>query len=173
MVSRPRILEPMRYWLMKSEPSEFSIHDLARDQTAVWDGVRNYQARNFMKDMRLGDRIVCYHSNAKAETGAVGLMAVTKEAYPDPTQFDATSEYLDLRATRGRPRWVAIEVGFLATFKSVITLNTLRTFPELKSSRLLMPGNRLSVLPLTDVEYHAIVVAGQGTRHISPTYHND
>jgi predicted RNA-binding protein with PUA-like domain len=139
----------MNYWLMKSEPEEFSIEDLARVKREPWSGVRNYQARNYMRDgMRRGDGILFYHSNC-AEPGVVGLAKVASEAYPDPTQFDPESDYHDPRSTPDNPRWLLVDVGFVRRFKRTVSLDELRGHAEaLGDFPLLRRGNRLSVLPV-------------------------
>jgi len=148
----------MRYWLMKSEPSEFSIDDLARAraQTTPWVGVRNYQARNFMRDgMRLGDRAFFYHSSC-AEPGIAGIVEVSKAAYPDETQFDPKSEYYDPAATYEKPRWVNVDVTLIKKTK-LISLQQLRACPQLASMRILQRGNRLSITPVDPKEWAFIL----------------
>ena len=139
----------MRYWLMKSEPDEFSIEDLAcapRHRTA-WFGVRNYQARNFMRDqMQIGDRVLFYHSSC-AEPGIAGLAEVCARAYPDETQFDRKSKYYDAKATRDNPRWVNVEVKFVKKTR-LLGLAELREHKALAGMRLLAHGNRLSITPV-------------------------
>ena len=144
----------MRYWLMKSEPHEFSIDDLARAarQTAPWFGVRNYQARNFMRDeMRLGDRVLFYHSSC-AEPGIAGIAEVVSKAYPDATQFDRKSPYFDSKATRQAPRWFNVDVKWVRK-TPVIGLAELRRHAELAGMRLLARGNRLSITPVEPKEW--------------------
>ena len=149
----------MQYWLMKTEPSEFSIEDLKRapQQTAPWDGVRNYQARNHMRDgMKLGDRILFYHSST-APTAVVGTATVAREAYPDESAWNKKSEYYDKRSTPANPVWVRVDVKFESEFPVPITLAELRTLPELKNMMLLRKGMRLSVQPVAPAEFQAIV----------------
>jgi len=149
----------MRYWLMKTEPSEFSLEDLKRapKQTAPWDGVRNYQARNHMRDgMKLGDRILFYHSSTDP-TAIVGTATVAREAYPDDSAWDRKSEYFDKRSTPERPVWVRVDVKFESEFAVPLTLAELRTIPELKDMVLLRKGMRLSVQPVTSPEFNAIL----------------
>ena len=147
----------MRYWLMKSEPDEMSIDDLAcapRQRTA-WFGVRNYQARNFMRDqMQIGDEVLFYHSSC-AEPGIAGLAEVCAEAYPDETQFDRKGKYYDAKATRDEPRWVNVEVKFLKKTR-LIGLAELRQHKELAGMRLLARGNRLSITPVDPAEWKFI-----------------
>ena len=147
----------MRYWLIKSEPSEFSIDDLARAsmQTTPWFGVRNFQARNFMRDqMRLKDRAFFYHSSC-AEPGIAGIVEVTKLAYPDETQFDAKSPYFDPKSDSLAPRWVNVDVT-LVRKTGFLPLAALRTYPELKGLRILERGNRLSITPVDPAHWKFI-----------------
>ena len=139
----------MRYWLMKSEPAEFSIDDLAQApyQTAPWFGVRNYQARNFMRDdMRVGDRVFFYHSSCP-EPGIAGIAEVVSPASPDATQFDRKSPYFDAKATRAAPRWFSVKVK-LVRKTPIIGLPELRRHPDLAGMRVLARGNRLSITPV-------------------------
>ena len=147
----------MRYWLMKSEPDEFSIDDLARAprHSAVWFGVRNYQARNFMRDqMQVGDQVLFYHSSC-AEPGIAGLAEVCAKARPDETQFDRKSKYYDPKATRELPRWVSVEVKFMKKTR-LLGLVELRRHKELAAMRLLARGNRLSITPVDPDEWKFI-----------------
>jgi len=148
----------MQYWLMKSEPDEVSIDDAlaAPDSTVAWFGVRNYQARNFMRDaMRVGDGILFYHSSCE-EPGIAGLAEVASTPYPDETQFDPKSKYFDPKATRENPRWMLVEVR--ATQKTrLITLPELRSLPELADMQILRKGNRLSITPVTAAEWRCII----------------
>ena len=147
----------MRYWLMKSEPDEFSIDDLAKASRkgAPWTGVRNYQARNFMRDeMRVGDGVLFYHSSC-AEPGIAGLAEVSRAAYPDATQFDPKSDYYDEKSARDNPRWLHVDVRFVAKTR-VVPLAALRNHRELAGMRLLQRGNRLSITPVTAAEWKFI-----------------
>lgn len=147
----------MRYWLMKSEPSECSVDDVLAmpEQTVAWYGVRNYQARNFMWDqMRLGDGVFFYHSNC-AEPGIVGLAEVCRLAYPDQTQFDPQGKYFDPKATSERPRWMNVDVRVLRKTR-LVGLAELRRQPELERMRILQRGNRLSITPLDPAEWRFI-----------------
>ncbi len=147
----------MRYWLMKSEPDEFSIDDLERAGREPWTGVRNYQARNFMRDlMRPGDGVLFYHSSC-AKPGVVGLAEVASTAYPDPTQFDSDSEYFDPKSSPQQPRWVLVEVAFRRKLTRPIPLSRLRQEPALADFALLQRGNRLSILPLTAAQWKLIL----------------
>lgn len=147
----------MRYWLMKSEPDELSIDDLARapGQRTAWFGVRNYQARNFMRDMmRVGDAVLFYHSSC-AEPGVAGLAEVCAPAYPDATQFDRKSKYYDAKSVRDNPRWVNVEVKFV-TKTRLLGLAELRQHKELAGMRMLARGNRLSITPVEPREWKFI-----------------
>jgi predicted RNA-binding protein with PUA-like domain len=143
----------MKYWLMKSEPDVFSIDDLARDRTTTWEGVRNYTARNFMRDeMSLGDLVLYYHSNAKP-SGVAGVAKVSRKAYPDPTQFDAKGDYFDAGSTPAEPRWLMVEVEFVEKFAEVLSLETLKATPELSKMAVVQKGQRLSVQPVLRAEF--------------------
>jgi predicted RNA-binding protein with PUA-like domain len=144
----------MRYWLMKSEPDELSIDDLARSarRTTPWFGVRNYQARNFMRDeMRPGDGVLFYHSSC-AEPGIAGIAEIVSNAYPDATQFDRRIPYFDPKATREAPRWFSVDVKCVRKTR-VIGLPELRRHPELAGMRVLARGNRLSITPVEPLEW--------------------
>ena len=148
----------MRYWLMKSEPDEMSIDDLARAprQTTAWFGVRNYVARNFMRDdMKLGDRAFFYHSSCP-EPGIAGIVEVSKLAYPDASQFDSKGRYFDAKATREVPRWFNVDVKFIEKTR-LILLPELRAHLELKNLITLQRGNRLSITPVEAADWNFIV----------------
>ena len=148
----------MQYWLMKSEPDEISIDDAlaAPGSTVPWTGVRNYQARNFMRDaMCIGDGVLFYHSSC-AEPGIAGIAEVASTPYPDDTQFDPNSKYYDLKATRENPRWMLVDVR-AATKTRLLSLNELRSIPELADMQILKRGNRLSITPVTPAEWRCIV----------------
>ena len=149
----------MNYWLMKSEPSCFSMDDLQRapHQTSPWDGVRNYQARNFMRDsMCLGDQAFFYHSSCNPP-GIVGIIEVVRTAYPDYTAFDPQSEHPDPKSTPEHPRWCMVDVHFCSRFEHMITLDRLKQSPELAQMQLLKKGNRLSILPIRAYEWQFIL----------------
>ncbi|GAA0694438.1 putative RNA-binding protein with PUA-like domain [Dyella sp. SG562] len=147
----------MNHWLMKSEPDAFSIDDLKRKGKEAWDGVRNYQARNYMRDgMRKGDKVFFYHSNC-AEPGIVGVAEVVTEAYPDPTQFDPKSNYFDPGSSRDNPRWMLVEVKFVKKLKRTISLKELQADPALAEMPLVRKGNRLSVMPVAAAEWRHIL----------------
>lgn len=143
----------MKYWLMKSEPEVFSIDDLEKRHTSLWDGVRNYQARNFMmKDMAVGDQILFYHSSA-TPPGIAGLAKVVAPAEPDPTQFDKKSEYYDPKATLVKPVWFAVRTGFVEKFRQLLPLDEVRKQKALAKMLLLKRGQRLSIQPVTEKEF--------------------
>jgi predicted RNA-binding protein with PUA-like domain len=147
----------VNHWLMKSEPDTFSIDDLKRKKREAWDGVRNYQARNFMRDgMRVGDGVLFYHSNC-AEPGIAGLAEVASDAYPDPSQFDPKSKYFDPGSSRDNPRWMLVDVKFVKKLKRTITLDELKNHPALASMTLLRKGNRLSVMPVEAADWTYIL----------------
>jgi predicted RNA-binding protein with PUA-like domain len=144
-----------RHWLMKSEPETFSIDALKAKGVAGWDGVRNYQARNFMKEMRVGDEVLFYHSNAKP-SGVAGLATVAKTAYPDPSQFDPKSDYHDPKAAPDAPIWFQVDLRFKAKLPRLLSLDELRGVPALASMPL-FHRSRLSVQPVTPAQYATIV----------------
>jgi len=148
----------MGYWLMKSEPTTFSIQDLAKasKRTTCWDGVRNYQARNFMRAMKIGDQVLFYHSNADPPA-IVGIAEIVREAYPDHTAFDPKDGHYDPKSRIDRPTWDMVDLRLVRIFSSPLTLDTLRQQPRLKNMELLRKGSRLSVQPVRVNEWHAIV----------------
>jgi predicted RNA-binding protein with PUA-like domain len=144
----------MRYWLMKSEPHDVSIDDLAArpDLPIAWTGVRNYQARNFMRDqMAIGDQALFYHSGC-ADIGVVGIVEIVSNAYPDPTQFQSGSHYFDPKATQETPRWVSVDIRFVSKGRYV-PLSALRAAPELAELRILAKGSRLSITPVERADF--------------------
>jgi predicted RNA-binding protein with PUA-like domain len=146
--------------MMKSEPGAFSIDDLKRKKTALWDGVRNYQARNFMmKDMQLGDEALFYHSNANP-SAAVGVMVISGTAEPDPTQFDPQDSHYDPKATPGKPIWYCVRVTFKSKFKRAVSLQEMRSYKVLQRMVLLKKGSRLSIQPVTKTEFEFICDLG-------------
>ena len=150
-----------RYWLMKSEPGEYSLDDLKNepDQTEHWDGVRNYQARNFMRDdMQVGDGVLFYHSGKKPEV--VGTARVVRTSYPDHTAWDPDNSHFDPKSTPHNPIWFMVDVKFASEFDTPIPLKSLRDVPALKDMTLLRRGNRLSVMPVTKKEFDTIVKLG-------------
>jgi predicted RNA-binding protein with PUA-like domain len=147
----------MRYWLMKSEPDEASIDHLAHapKETLPWTGVRNYQARNFMRDgMQIGDGVLFYHSSCP-QPGIAGIATVSSAAYPDPTQFDSASHYYDPRSSPEKPRWLLVDVHFVKK-TPLIALASLRDHPELADMQVLARGNRLSITPVTEAQWRFI-----------------
>ena len=148
----------MAYWLMKSEPDAFSIDDLRTRKTEPWSGVRNYQVRNMMRDeMRVGDQAFFYHSSCEVP-GIYGLMTIASGAYPDPTQFDPKSDYYDAQSKRGEPRWLLVDVKFKRKLAHPVTLAQLREQEKkLQGLRLLAPGNRLSVVPVSKEHWDHIL----------------
>ncbi len=149
----------MNYWLMKSEPEAFSIDDLQSrpNQTEPWDGVRNYQARNFMRDdMQEGDQVFFYHSNC-AEPGIVGIMEVAGKSYPDPTAFDPQSKYVDAKSSPAQPRWFLVDVKYLRHTRRTISLAELKEHDPLENMPLVRKGNRLSIMPVTKEQWDYIL----------------
>ncbi|WP_085215317.1 EVE domain-containing protein [Methylomagnum ishizawai] len=149
----------MNYWLMKSEPGEFGIDDLERrpGQTEPWDGVRNYQARNMMRDqMQPGDRVFFYHSNCE-QPGIVGLAEIARAAYPDPTAFDPEHKHYDPKSRPEQPAWLMVDVRFVRKLKRTLTLAELKERPELDGLALLRRGNRLSILPVSPEQWDFIL----------------
>lgn len=151
-------MAPKRYWLMKSEPSTFSIDDLARssNQTTCWDGVRNYQARNFMRSMAVGDQVLFYHSNTDPPA-VVGTAEVVKTAYHDSTQFDKRNKHYDSESKPAKPRWDMVDIRYVRKFARPLTLDELRAQIKLKDMPLLKKGSRLSVQPVTLLEWRHII----------------
>lgn len=147
----------MAYWLMKSEPDAFSIDDLERVSTEPWDGIRNYQARNMIRDeMKPGDRAFFYHSNTKVP-GIVGIMEIVSEPKPDPTAFDPDEKYHDPKSDPDKPRWYLVDVKYIRHTKRVIPLTELKADPALEEMPLVRRGNRLSVMPVTEEQFEHIV----------------
>ena len=146
----------MNFWLMKSEPDEFSIDALAKRKTEPWSGVRNYQARNHLREMRVGDGVLFYHSSCEVP-GVAGLATVASAAYPDPTQFDPRSDYFDAKSDRAAPRWSLVDVKFKRKLQRVIPLAELKDKRELTGLILIRPGNRLSVSPVSRAHWDFIL----------------
>ena len=147
------------HWLLKSEPDVFGYADLARRRNEPWNGVRNYQARNFLRAMQAGDLCLFYHSQAKP-SGVAGVARVLHSAVPDNLQFDVQSPYYDPRSTPDNPRWSMVEVEAVAALPHFLSLDALRELPELSGLRLLQKGTRLSVMPVTASEFRVIVTTG-------------
>lgn len=149
----------MAYWLMKSEPEEFSIDDLRNRprRTEPWDGVRNYQARNMMRDeMRKGDQVFFYHSNCETP-GIAGIAKIVREGYPDPTAFDPRDKHFDPKSAPDNPRWFLVDVQFVRKLKRVIPLSELKAEPALEDLQLVRRGNRLSIMPVTKKQWDHIL----------------
>lgn len=151
-----------KFWLIKSEPNVFSLDDLkkSKNQTTGWDGVRNYQARNFMRDeMKNGDQVLFYYSSTDPNA-IVGVCEVVKECYPDHTQFDSKSDHFDPKADPKNPTWIMVDIKFVKEFKNPVTLDAIRANPKLKNMRLIQRGNRLSVMPVEKSEFDEIAKMG-------------
>ncbi|MEG5031686.1 EVE domain-containing protein [Microcoleus sp. AT3-D2] len=146
----------MNYWLMKSEPDVYSIADLKGDRTSIWDGVRNYQARNFMREMSRGDLVFFYHSNTKIP-GIVGLVRVVETGIADPSQFDMNSEYYDPKSPFDAPRWQTVRVEFVEEFAKLISLDELKQKFSADEIWVVRKGNRLSVMPVSEVAAEKIL----------------
>ena len=149
----------MSYWLFKTEPDAYSISDLAAepDKTTLWDGIRNYQARNMLRDqVKKGDKVFIYHSSCK-DVGIVGTARVVRASYPDPTQFDPKEKYYDPKSMPDNPRWYTVDIKHLKTFKRLIPLAELKTVSALADMTLLKKGNRLSILPVSEAQWQTIV----------------
>lgn len=151
---------PKQYWLMKSEPDVYSIDDLERDGSTFWEGVRNYKARNNMREMKIGDEVIFYHSNAKPPT-AVGIARVCKEAYPDKFQFDKKSKYYDARSDPDDPRWDLVDIEFVAKFDHPVPLKDVKDDPNLRDMELVRYG-RLSVQSVKKKEFDYVKKMGRG-----------
>lgn len=146
----------MAFWLMKSEPNDYSIDDLQRDRREPWDGIRNYQARNMMRDdMKIGDRILFYHSGCKIP-GVVGIAKVASKPYPDPTQFDKKAKYYDAKSSKEDPRWILVDVAFVKKLSRVITLSEIKAEKSLQGMILTRKGNRLSITPVEKKHFDKI-----------------
>jgi predicted RNA-binding protein with PUA-like domain len=149
----------MKRWLFKSEPSEFSFDDLwaSKGRTTRWEGLRNYQVRNFLRDeVHAGDELLFYHSSADP-TGVVGLCKVVREAYPDPTQFDAKHPQFDAKSERADPRWLAVDIQATRRLERVVTLAQIKASARLKGLRAVQPGSRLSITPVTEAEWNEVL----------------
>lgn len=153
-----------RYWLMKSEPDVYSIDDLERDGSECWEGVRNYQARNFMREMAEGDLALFYHSNAKPP-GVTGICRISRAAYPDDTQFDPKGKYYDPKSKKEDPRWSMVDVAFVEKFDEVVSLQALKDDPTLEGMKVIQKGSRLSVQPLEKAHFKRVLkMAGAKTK---------
>lgn len=146
-----------KYWLVKSEPNAYSIDDLVKDRKTHWDGVRNYQARNFMRDdMKIGDKVLFYHSNADP-TAVVGICEVVKEGYPDFTAFDPEDKHFDPKSKEDNPTWIMIDIKIENKFVRPVTLEEIKENSKLQNMRLVQRGNRLSVMPAEKKEFDEII----------------
>ena len=149
------------YWLIKSEEACYSIDDMKKDKKTAWSGIRNYQARNcILKDMKVGDSALFYHSNGKP-SGAVGVVKVASKPYPDPTQFDKKDEHFDPKACKDKPIWYVVDVKFVKKFKNPVTLPQIKNDPKLKGIAVAQTGNRLSVMPISEKHYEYISSLGK------------
>jgi predicted RNA-binding protein with PUA-like domain len=152
-----------QYWLFKSEPNAYSFDDLVRDRVAEWDGVRNFQVRNWLKDdIKAGDRVLFYHSTTPP-VGVVGTARVVRDGYPDHTAWDPASEHPDPRSTPDKPIWYMVDIEPERKFDEIVTLDEMRTVPELRDMMTLKRGNRFSITPVTKEEFDTIVRLGTGT----------
>jgi len=151
----------MNHWLLKSEPGAYSIQDLERDGSTHWDGVRNYQARNTLRDqMKVGDLVLFYHSNVEP-MAVVGTATVTKAGYPDHTALDMSSHHYDPKSTPDNPIWYMVDIGYRSTFKRPVTLNEMKDDPTLAGMMLTRKGSRLSVQPVSEDHFQRIVALGE------------
>lgn len=146
----------MNYWLMKTEPDCYSIDDLKRQKVGTWDGVRNFQARNFIKEMKVGDQVFIYHSSAKT-IGIVGLAEVARDAYPDKTAFDKKAEHFDPKSKKDKPTWFVVDLKFVKKFESCFELSDIKKVPSLHTMKILQKGSRLSVTPVSKKEFDTII----------------
>ncbi len=151
----------MKYWLMKCEPAAYTIDDLERDKTTSWEGVRNYQARNFMRDeMKAGDKVLFYASNAEP-SGVTGLAEIVREAYADRFATQKGHKYFDPKSTKVDPIWYMVDIGFVAKFPHIVPLDTLKETPGLENMMVTKKGSRLSIQPVTKNEYDIVVKLGK------------
>lgn len=150
-----------KYWLMKSEPSVYSIDNLKKDKKTLWDSIRNYQARNFMmKDMSLGDEVLFYHSNAEPP-GVAGVAKVSKLAQVDPTQFDKKSKYFDAKSTKEKPRWYCVELQYVKKFSNYVPLSDIKENKQLKNMLVVQRGQRLSIQPVKEKDFQQVLKMAQ------------
>jgi predicted RNA-binding protein with PUA-like domain len=151
----------IHYWLMKSEPNVYSIADLQRDGRTCWDGVRNYQARNMMRDeMKIGDRVLFYHSNVKP-MGIYGVAEVVREGYPDDSAFDPHDPHYDPKSDPHNPTWMMVDIAYVGTFATPVTLDTLKQTPGLEKMKVIQRGSRLSVQPVSPQEWDIVMALGK------------
>jgi len=152
----------MKHWLMKCEPAAYTIDDLKRDKKTSWEGVRNYQARNLMREMKLGDPVLFYASNADP-SGVTGLAAVSREAYPDQFALKKGNHYYDPKATPDDPIWSMVDIRFVERFPGIVSLETLKSTPGLENMMVTRKGSRLSIQPVTSEEFDIVVALGRAT----------
>ena len=154
----------MNYWLLKSEPNSFSIDNLIgrQNQREIWDGVRNYQARNFLRTMQVGDLAFFYHSSCQTP-GIVGIIEISRAGVSDPTQFDTNSNYYDPKSTLENPRWITVEVKLVKKIEPIVSLVQLKPIKKLQDWALLKQGNRLSVMPVTPIQWQTIIAISEKT----------
>ena len=146
----------MNYWLMKSEPNAYSIDDLQQEKTSMWEGCRNYQVRNLLRDqMRIGDLAFFYHSSAKP-SGIVGAMKIVSDSYPDPTQYDPKSKYFDPKSSPLKPIWYVRDVEFVEKWSKILSIEELKKAPELEKLAAIQKGQRMSITPVTPKEWEKI-----------------
>lgn len=151
----------MKFWLFKSEPEAYSIDDLQKDKKTFWDGVRNYQARNFLRDeIKKGDMVLFYHSNCEP-TGVFGICEVVKDGYPDHTAFDPESNHFDPKSKPENPAWFMVDIKFVKKFSKPVTLEEIKVNSKLQNMKLLQRGNRLSIQPVTKEEFNVIITSGK------------
>jgi predicted RNA-binding protein with PUA-like domain len=155
MTTKSKKVESKKYWLMKTEPDVFSIQDLKKNKTTLWEGVRNYQARNFMVSMEVGDDVLFYHSSCEVP-GVAGLAVVSKKAVPDPLQFEKKSEYYDPKATKEKPIWHCVEVKFVTEFNDIVSLEQIKKDKKLATMLVIKKGQRLSIQPVIESEFEHI-----------------
>lgn len=149
----------MNYWLFKTEPTECSIDDFARapEQAITWDGVRNFQARNYLRDgVKIGDQVMIYHASCK-DLGVAGIVEVVRAAYPDPSQFDPRNPYYDAKSTENAPRWVAVDLRFLSKLSHLISLDKIKRSANMNKLQLVQKGSRLSVMPVSHQQWHDLL----------------
>ena len=158
-----KVIMATKHWLIKSEPGVFSIDDLAKtkNKTTHWDGVRNYQARNYIRDeMKIGDKVIFYHSNAEPPA-AVGICEIAKEGNPDFTAFDPSNEHYDPKSKKENPAWFMFDVKFVSKFSEPVTLDAIKSNKKLQKMKLIQRGSRLSVMPVTKDEFEEIIKMGK------------
>ena len=159
-IETPKAAPATGYWLMKSEPDVFSVQDLKKNKTTLWEGVRNYQARNYMNGMQIGEKILFYHSSCEVP-GIYGLATVSKKAIPDPTQFDKKSEYYEPKSAPEKPIWFCVEVQFTEELKKAVTLEQIKNDKNLKDMLVIKKGQRLSIQPVSEKDFLYLMKLGK------------